>query len=251
MTPERYKQRLEEKRQWREKNRDKLAATRLKGREKRLAATRKWRERKKLDPDWVARRNRESIERHRLKKIADPTYRARIKKRSANYHKKIMADPVRRAELCANVLRRYYEVKADPVRCARYRKAERIRRAKRMQRDPSFALKCHLRARLSNMIREGRAVKMASAVILVGCTLAELRGHIERQFNRGMSWANYGRVWHIDHIIPCAMFDLTEEGQQRLCFHYLNLRPLRAEENMRKNSRLLAHAQLPLPLPAS
>ena len=251
MTPERYKQRLEERRQWRDKNRDKLAATRLKGREKRLAATRKWRERKKLDPDWVARRNRESIERHRLKKIADPTYRARIKKRSANYHKKLMADPVRRAELCATVLRRYYETKADPIRYARYREAERIRRAKRMQRDPNFALRCHLRARLADLMREGRAVKRASAVMLVGCTVDELRRYIERQFKHGMSWANYGRVWHIDHIIPCAKFDLTAEREQRLCFHYLNLQPLRVEENLRKQDKLLAPAQLPLLLPIS
>jgi hypothetical protein len=251
VTQERYKQRLEENRQWRAKNREKLAAARLKHREKRLASTREWRARKKLDPDWVARRNRETIERHRRKKITDPAYRARIKKRSANYHKKIMGDPVRRAELRANILRRYYQIKADPVRYAKYREAERIRRAKRKQRDPHFALKCHLRQRLSHLVKRGQAVKTAKAVTLVGCTLEELRRHIERQFKRGMSWANYGRVWHIDHIIPCAKFDLTDERQQRLCFHYLNLCPLRAEENMRKNSRLLAPAQLPLLLPAS
>ena len=66
-----------------------------------------------------------------------------------------------------------------------------------------------------------------------------------------MAWANYGRVWHIDHIIPCAKFDLTNERQQRLCFHYLNLRPLRAKENLQKQDKLTEPGQLPLLLPES
>jgi hypothetical protein len=85
----------------------------------------------------------------------------------------------------------------------------------------------------------------------IGCTTTELVRHLESQFSRGMTWANYGRVWHIDHIIPCAKFDLTDERQQRLCFHYLNLQPLRVEENLRKRDKLGAPAQMPLLLPAS
>jgi len=71
---------------------------------------------------------------------------------------------------------------------------------------------------------------------LLGCTVEELRAHLEKQFKRGMSWSNYGR-WHIDHIRPCASFDLTDPEQQRICFHYSNLQPLWAEENMRKGAK--------------
>ena len=53
-----------------------------------------------------------------------------------------------------------------------------------------------------------------------------------------MSWDNYGK-WHIDHIIPCASFDLADETQQRLCFHFTNLQPLEASENMRKGCKIL------------
>ena len=48
-----------------------------------------------------------------------------------------------------------------------------------------------------------------------------------------MSWDNYGD-WHIDHIIPCAAFDLTDIEQQKKCFNYKNLQPLWAEENLKK-----------------
>jgi hypothetical protein len=65
----------------------------------------------------------------------------------------------------------------------------------------------------------------------------QLRQHLEAQFTDGMSWDNYGRDgWHIDHIRPCASFDLTDPEQQRQCFHYTNLQPLWAADNIRKGA---------------
>jgi hypothetical protein len=52
-----------------------------------------------------------------------------------------------------------------------------------------------------------------------------------------MSWENHGE-WHIDHIRPCAAFDLTLAAEQKVCFHYSNLQPLWAEENMKKSAKL-------------
>jgi hypothetical protein len=51
-----------------------------------------------------------------------------------------------------------------------------------------------------------------------------------------MSWDNHGK-WHIDHIIPLASAE-TEEDIYRLS-HYTNLQPLWAEDNWRKNSKIL------------
>jgi len=70
---------------------------------------------------------------------------------------------------------------------------------------------------------------------LVGCSIDQLKQHIEKQFKKGMSWDNWGIYgWHIDHIKPCASFDLTKESEQKKCFHYTNLQPLWAKENLKK-----------------
>ena len=58
------------------------------------------------------------------------------------------------------------------------------------------------------------------------------------QFTEDMSWEAFrdGKI-HIDHIVPCFAFDLTDEAEQKRCFHYTNLQPLWAKENLRKGTR--------------
>ena len=53
-----------------------------------------------------------------------------------------------------------------------------------------------------------------------------------------MNQKNQGRYgWHIDHIKPCASFDLSDPKQQLKCFNYKNLQPLWAEENIKKSNK--------------
>jgi hypothetical protein len=95
----------------------------------------------------------------------------------------------------------------------------------------------NLRSRI-NFAMKGRA-KTTRSIELVGCTVEQLRKHIESKFLLGMNWDNYGfRGWHIDHIIPCAMFDLLNPEQQKKCFHWSNLQPLWATENLSKGIRV-------------
>jgi hypothetical protein len=70
---------------------------------------------------------------------------------------------------------------------------------------------------------------------LIGCSIDKLWNHLESKFESWMTKENYG-LWHVDHIIACAKFDLTRPEQQRTCFHYTNLQPLEAIENMRKGA---------------
>lgn len=75
--------------------------------------------------------------------------------------------------------------------------------------------------------------------LLVGCTVEQLRAHFESLFSDGMNWENHGtHGWHIDHIVPCVMFDLMDEQQKYKCFHYTNLQPLWAKDNRRKGASI-------------
>lgn len=69
------------------------------------------------------------------------------------------------------------------------------------------------------------------------CKILKPLSYLSLLFSDGMSWDNYGE-WHIDHIIPCAAFDLSNPTEQKQCFHYTNLQPLWAYENKSKGAKL-------------
>ena len=94
-----------------------------------------------------------------------------------------------------------------------------------------------LRRRLGKICENIGIGKAAPTLQLLGCSVGVFKRYIEAQFKPGMTWANRGKVWHMDHIKPCAFFDLTDKNQQRECFHYTNFQPLIIEENFHKNSR--------------
>ena len=73
---------------------------------------------------------------------------------------------------------------------------------------------------------------------LIGCKFSELKQHLENKFKPGMTWENHGLYgWHIDHIKPCSKFDFTDDNEQKKCFHYTNLQPLWAKENLIKRDK--------------
>lgn len=110
--------------------------------------------------------------------------------------------------------------------------------ANRMATDSSFHLRSNLASLINVAIRKQFGVKANRTNDLIGCTITKLRQHLEAKFSDGMSWDNYGKHgWHIDHIRPCASFDLSDPEQQRQCFHYTNLQPLWAADNIRKGAK--------------
>lgn len=90
---------------------------------------------------------------------------------------------------------------------------------------PQSAIAHRLNVSLTQALRSAGLTKTDNTFILVGCTPLQLKTHIERQFLKGMTWENR-HLWHIDHVRPCAQFDLTDPVQRRTCFHFTNLRPL-------------------------
>jgi hypothetical protein len=108
------------------------------------------------------------------------------------------------------------------------------RKKNRYRTDPNFRIVQCLRARLTIAIKG--TSKSKATLTLLGCTIEQLWVHLEKQFQPWMTRANHG-LWHIDHIIPCASFDLTDPKQQAECFHYTNLQPLWAHQNISKGAK--------------
>ena len=136
----------------------------------------------------------------------------------------------------------YYKENKDKIL-----KAKRMARRLRRKTDPTFRLEANLRSRTNGAIKNNS--KSKSTIELLGCTVEHARKHLESQFTDGMNWETYGFYgWHIDHIIPCASFDLSIPEQQRQCFHFTNLQPLWAKDNLSKNDKLPDQHQPELPI---
>jgi hypothetical protein len=76
----------------------------------------------------------------------------------------------------------------------------------------------------------------------LGYSRDDLLSHLERQFDRRMSWDNYAgnckfgskRVWVVDHIVPKSAFDESELVE---AFSLTNLRPCWMAKNMQKGAK--------------
>lgn len=108
--------------------------------------------------------------------------------------------------------------------------------SERRRRDPTYKLLSNLRRRVSGLLKGLN--KSEKTLQLTGCSMEELWVHLERQFTQGMTKENHGKYgWHVDHIRPCSSFDLSDIEQQKLCFHYTNLQPLWAKDNIKKSNK--------------
>jgi len=99
-------------------------------------------------------------------------------------------------------------------------------------------LPCLLRTRLNGSLRLKGTKKVGSHIKELGCSIKELRIHIESLFSPGMSWQNHGK-WHIDHIIPLASFNLEDPKQLSAACHFSNLRPLWKKDNLSKGAKIM------------
>lgn len=104
--------------------------------------------------------------------------------------------------------------------------------------DPQFKLIKTLRSRLGTAVRRQNSSKNNNTIDLLGCSVSFLKEYLQTKFKEGMTWENHGE-WHIDHIRPCASFNLLDEEEQKKCFHYTNLQPLWASENLSKGCKFI------------
>lgn len=120
------------------------------------------------------------------------------------------------------------------------RERNREYQKQKWREDFEYWLKKTVSRRMRDALTCQATKKSERTLKLIGCSASQLAIHLEAKFLPGMSWDNYGyRGWHIDHIVPIAKFDLGDPLQQAAAFHYTNLQPLWAKDNIRKGAKIL------------
>jgi len=119
-----------------------------------------------------------------------------------------------------------------------------------------------LRNNISSLIRiflnkNGNKKNRKSILDVLPYTMADLKIHIEKQFEPWMNWDNKGRYmvktwndndqstwkWQLDHIIPQSDFPYTsmDEDNFKKCWALENLRPLSAKLNLIEGTNRIRH----------
>lgn len=123
--------------------------------------------------------------------------------------------------------RRYRENEAYRNRC-------KAAAAAACKRNPVMRIRFGLRKRIRRLIRG--EIRICQ---LIGCGTQQLRERLENQFRGEMTWANYGKLWVVDHITPLAAFNLDNPVELGYACHFTNLQPLTVLENQEKAARIL------------
>jgi len=172
---------------------------------------------------------------------------ANVDKKKANDKAWREANPDKKKVKAYN--KAYRDANRDKIKAYRAANKDKIKAYRAANRDKikaynntrtktniQFKLSKALRNRLRHALQGN--FKNGSAVRDLGCSIDELKMHLESKFQYGMNWDNWSfEGWHIDHIVPLASFDLTDRKQLLLACHYTNLQPLWAIDNLSKGDR--------------
>lgn len=110
-------------------------------------------------------------------------------------------------------------------------------RKKRLSHDTEFKFKDNFRARMCTILKGFRLPREYEQYF--SCSITEVLQHISNQWTEGMSWDNWTvKGWHIDHIKPLALFNMRIEADRYTAWHYTNLQPLWAKDNLSKGSKI-------------
>ena len=144
------------------------------------------------------------------------------------------ANKDKHAAICGKYRLEHPEKRRESMRL--WQKKNPQYQSKRCAIDINFKLAVNLRGRLRKAIRTN--AKSGSAVKDLGCSIGELKLHLESQFQPEMTWETWNlEGWHIDHIIPLSKFDLTDREQFLKASHFSNLQPLWAKDNLQKGDK--------------
>ena len=148
----------------------------------------------------------------------------------------------RNAEHVKRYKARYRMNNNDKIRAYQRRKRKEL-----MTSSVAFVIRERLRKRITEALRNQRGSKSKKTMQFLGCSLEDFRIYIESKFDVGMNWSNWGKgkdKWNLDHIVPCAIFDLTKPEHQNRCFHFSNYQPLWQPDNSKKRANSCGQLRL-------
>jgi hypothetical protein len=115
------------------------------------------------------------------------------------------------------------------------REAINAYRKDREQNDPVFRMRLSIAQRMHKLLKHDKY--SYETIETLGCSYEIFKQWIIFQSTESITLGNYGSYWHLDHVIPCAKFDLSKDDEIKKCFHWTNLQPLEATRNVSKGNK--------------
>ena len=104
--------------------------------------------------------------------------------------------------------------------------------------NPNYRLRHSFSSLLRHHLKTNKNKKHTFNIL--NYSLEDLKNHLEKKFNKKMNWDNYGKYWHVDHIIPASHFNQLNELEFIKCWSLENLQPLEAVINISKGNRYVS-----------
>ena len=101
-----------------------------------------------------------------------------------------------------------------------------------------------MRSRTSIAFRSQNVRKRNKTFDLLGCSHSFFQRWFLYQLHGNMTVENYGSVWHIDHCLAIASFNLLDENEMKKCFNWINLRPMYVKDNIIEGDKIDYHLYL-------
>jgi hypothetical protein len=74
--------------------------------------------------------------------------------------------------------------------------------------------------------------------MLVGAPHYDVKQWITSRFREGMNWNNYEEIWIIIHLCPVRLFNVKDEADLKVLWHYKNLYPIYKTDRIRAQADL-------------
>lgn len=129
-------------------------------------------------------------------------------------------------------------IKENPEKHRAYARKTHKKLYERNKQNPFFRLSNNMRSYIWYFLKGNKNGSKWQDI--VGYSIIELKNRLEVQFQKGMTWNNYGK-WHIDHIRPISSFNFTTftDSEFKKCWSLKNLQPLWASDNVRKKDKII------------